>query len=144
MSISSKGKYALKLLLDLAIYGVEKPVTIKDIAKRQDISEKYLEQIVTTLRVAGYVKGIRGSNGGYMLTMKPEKYTVAMILKATEGSISPMSCVGDDASSCENRASCVTIRIWERLDTAISDVLEGITLLDMKEWQNELIDNYVI
>lgn len=144
MGISSKGEYALKLLLDLAVYGLEKPVTIKDIAKRQNISEKYLEQIVTILRVAGYVKGMRGSNGGYMLTRKPEEYTVAMILKVTEGSISPMRCVGVDPSSCENRALCVTIKIWERLDTAISDVLERITLLDMKEWLNELIDNYAI
>lgn len=144
MSISSKGKYALKLLLDLAVYGVEKPVTIKDIAKRQNISEKYLEQIVTTLRVAGYVKSMRGSNGGYMLAMKPEDYTVAMILKVTEGRISPMSCVGVNAKSCENRTSCVTVRIWEKLDTAINNVLEGVTLLEMKEWQNELIDDYVI
>lgn len=144
MSISSKGKNALKLLLDLAIYGIDKPVTIKDIAKRQDISEKYLEQIVTTLRVAGLVKGIRGSNGGYMLTMKPEKYTVAMILKATEGSISPLTNAGFEGNNYDNCSECVTTRIWEKLDTAINEVLEGITLQDMKEWQEELVDNYVI
>ncbi len=144
MNVSSKGKNALKLLLDLAVYGIEKPVAIRDIARRQDISEKYLEQIVTTLRVTGYVKSIRGSNGGYMLAMKPEEYTVGMILKATEGSIYPMRCVEVDVVSCENSTSYVLSILWERLDKAISDVLEGITLLDLLEWQNELIDNYVI
>lgn len=140
MNISKKSKYALKMLLDLSIYGREKPVSIKDIAKRQEISEKYLEQIVSMLRIAGYVKSLRGSSGGYMLTMLPKEYTVAMILKITEGDISS---AGDEGEIFE-KDSCVTARIWEKLDIAINNVLENITLEDIQEWQNELIDNYYI
>ncbi len=138
MYISSRGRYALKLLLDLAIHGKEKPVSIKDIAKRNEISEKYLEQIISRLYVAGFVQGKRGLNGGYTLIMKPESYTIGMILKATEGSISPTSCVGDNAIYCEGRSKCATVKVWEKLDNAISNVLEGITLLDVINWQTEL------
>lgn len=145
MRISTKGKNAIKLMLDLATYNHGKPVKLKDIAKRQNISEKYLEQIVAVLHKASLVKSIRGAYGGYVLNYPPEKYTVGQILKVVEGDLSPTDCVGENGTQCENKSTCVSYRLWEKLDIAINDVLEGITLEDMLEWQNELlIDQYVI
>lgn len=145
MRISSKGKNAIKLMLDLATYNHGKPVKLKEIAKRQNISEKYLEQIVAVLHKAALVKSIRGAHGGYVLNYPPEKYTVRQILKVVEGDLSPTDCVGENGTQCENKSTCVSYRLWEKLDIAINDVLEGITLEDMLEWQNELlIDQYVI
>lgn len=145
MLISTRGKNAIKLMLDLATYNHGEPVRLKDIAKRQNISEKYLEQIVAVLHKAALVKNIRGTHGGYVLNYSPEKYTVGQILKAVEGNMSPTDCVGENGIFCENKGTCVSYRVWEKLDTAINDVLEGITLADMLEWQSELlIDQYVI
>ena len=145
MRISTRGKNAIKLMLDLATYNHGEPVRLKNIAKRQNISEKYLEQIVAVLNKAALVKSIRGAHGGYVLNYPPEKYTVRRILKAVEGNLSPTDCVGENGTKCENKGGCVSYRLWEKLDTAINDVLEGITLADMLEWQNELlIDQYVI
>ncbi len=145
MRISTRGKNAIKLMLDLATYHQGEPVRLKDIAKRQNISEKYLEQIVAALHKTGLVKSIRGAHGGYILAYPPEKYTAGQILKAVEGDLAPMDCVGENGSECENKGTCVSYRLWEKLDAAINDVLEGITLADMLDWQNELlIDQYVI
>lgn len=145
MRISTRGKNAIKLMLDLATYNHGEPVRLKDIAKRQNISEKYLEQIVAVLHKAALVKSIRGAHGGYVLNQMPEKYTVGQILKAVEGDMSPTDCVGENGTLCENKATCVSYRLWEKLDKAINDVLKGITLADMLEWQDELlVDQYVI
>ena len=145
MKISTKGRYAIKFMIDLATYDNGEPVRIKDVAKRQNISEKYLEQIVSVLNKASLVKSIRGSHGGYMLYDIPEKYTVGQILETVEGSMSPTECVGKNGFVCQNRGTCVTVRIWEKLDNAISGVLDGITLADLVDWQNELlVDQYVI
>ena len=145
MRISTKGKSALKLMLDLATYGHGEPVSVKDMAKRQGISEKYLEQIIAALNKASLVKSIRGAHGGYILTYPPEKYTAGQILRAVEGDMSPTDCVGENGISCENKTMCASYRLWEKLDTAIHDVLDGVTLADMLEWQNELVvDQYVI
>ena len=92
MRISTKGRYALRLMLDLAMEENGKPVSIKDIAGRQGISEKYLEQIISSLNKAGYVKSVRGAQGGYLLKMEPKDYTVGMILRVTEGSLAPVDC----------------------------------------------------
>lgn len=145
MRISTRGKNAIKLMLDLATYSHGEPVRLKDIAKRKNISEKYLEQIVAVLHKTGLVKSIRGSHGGYLLDYPPEKYTVGQILKAVEGDMSPTDCVSSNGKLCENKSICASYRLWEKLDMAINDVLEGITLADMLEWQNELqVDQYVI
>lgn len=145
MMISTRGKNAIKLMLDLATYNHGEPVRLKDIARRQNISEKYLEQIVSTLHKAVLVKSIRGAHGGYVLKYSPGQYTVGQILKAVEGNMSPTDCVGENGTLCVNKSTCVSYRLWEKLDAAINDVLEGITLADMLEWQNELmIDQYVI
>ena len=145
MKISTKGRYAIKLMLDLATYYNGEPVKIKDIARRQHISDKYLEQIVAILNKASLVKSVRGARGGYMLYASPENYTVRQILETVEGSLTPADCVGDNAAYCENRSMCVSVLIWEKLDQAIQDVLEGITLDDLVDWQNNLmVDQYVI
>ena len=145
MSISTKGKNAIKLMLDLATYDNGEPVRLKDIARRQNISEKYLEQIVAVLHKSALVKSIRGAHGGYLLNYVPEKYTVGQILKAVEGDLSPTDCVGENGTMCANKSTCASFRLWEKLDEAMNGVLEGITLADMLEWQNELrSDQYVI
>lgn len=145
MRISTRGQNAIKLMLDLAAYDTGEPVRLKDIAKRQNISEKYLEQIVSVLQKAALVKSFKGAHGGYMLQYPPQEYTVGYILKTVEGSMAPTDCVAENGTVCENTGTCVSHRLWQKLYTAINDVLEGITLADMLEWQSELwADQYVI
>lgn len=144
MKISTKGRYALRLMLDLATYGTGGPISLKDVAKRQEISDKYLEQIISVLNKAGYVRSIRGAQGGYLLKKEPSEYTVGMILRLTEGDLAPVSCVGDEREECERRVHCVTVRIWEQIYEAVSKVVDNITLADMLEWQEELSDQYSI
>lgn len=144
MKISTKGRYALRLMLDLALNNTGEPVRIKDIAARQEISDKYLEQIISTLNKAGFVKSIRGPQGGYKLSREPEKYTVGMILRLTEGSLAPVPCLDDEINSCERREGCVTLRLWQMLNSAISDIVDKVTLADLMEWQSQIVNNYVI
>ena len=144
MKISTKGRYALRLMLDLALHDSDAPVRIKDIAARQDISDKYLEQIISSLNKAGYVKSIRGPQGGYLLTRQPEEYTVGMILRLTEGSLAPVACLESDVNTCDRSENCVTLRVWEKLKDAIDGVVDHITLADLLEWSREGGDNYCI
>lgn len=135
MKISTKGRYALRLMLDLAMNGDDNVVRIKDIAGRQEISDKYLEQIISILNKAGYVRSIRGPQGGYSLKKKPEEYTVGMILRLTEGSLAPVSCVEDDALGCERERECATVEVWKRMNQAVNDVVDNMTLADLVEIQ---------
>ena len=144
MKISTKGRYALRLMLDLAIYNTGEPISLKDVARRQQISEKYLEQIISMLNKAGFVRSVRGAQGGYMLKKAPAEYTVGMILRLTEGNLAPVSCVGEDSIECGRRDECVTVRIWQQLNSAINGVVDGITLEDMMGWQQEKADQYII
>ena len=144
MKISTKGRYALRIMLDLAMNDSNEPVRVKDIARRQEISVKYMEQIITILSKAGYLKSNRGPQGGYRLTKAPKEYTVGMILRLTEGSLAPVSCVEDEQSDCPRSEYCVTLRLWKELDAAISDVVDKYTLEDLVQWQRDLGDNYVI
>ena len=144
MKISTKGRYALRLLLDLAVYNTGEPISLKDVATRQEISEKYLEQIISLLNKAGFVRSIRGAQGGYMLAKAPSEYTVGMILRLTEGSLAPVSCVGEDSIECERRQGCVTVRVWEKLNDAVNQVVDNITLADLVEWHQEKADQYII
>ena len=141
MKISTKGRYALRLMLDLATYSTDGPVCLKDVARRQQISDKYLEQIIATLNKAGYVRSIRGAQGGYLLKKNPEEYTAGSILRLTEGDLAPVSCVGKEKEECERKAGCVTTRIWQRINDAVNDVVDSITLADMLAWQEELADD---
>lgn len=144
MKISTKGRYALRLMLDLALHNTGEPVRIKDISARQEISDKYLEQIISVLNKAGYVKSIRGPQGGYLLSREPEKYTVGMILRLTEGSLAPVPCLDDEINTCSRQDSCVTLRLWQMLNDAISDIVDKVTLADLMEWHSQIVDNYVI
>jgi Rrf2 family protein len=144
MKISTKGRYALRLMLDLATYNTGEPISLKDIARRQGISEKYLEQIISGLNKAGYVRSIRGSQGGYILTNPPEFYTVGMILRLTEGDLAPVDCVAVGSPECEKMDGCVTVRIYKKIYAAVNEVVDSITLADMMEWQAESGDQYSI
>ena len=144
MLISTKGRYALRTMIDLALNGDGEPVKIKDIAKRQDISGKYLEQIVAILSRAGYVRSIRGNQGGYYLSRPASEYTVGMILRVTEGSLAPVDCLSGDENPCAKQAECVTLKIWQELDEAIAGVVNQYTLEDLTQWQKNMTNNYVI
>ena len=136
MKISTKGRYALRLMLDLAQHGeYEQYISIKKIAGRQDISEKYLEQIVAQLSRAGYVKSVRGAQGGYRLAMAPADYTVGMILRLIEGNLSPVSCLEDNPNKCLRCNNCVTIDVWKEINDAVNGVIDNITLQDLVEKQ---------
>ncbi len=134
MKISTKGRYALRLMLDLAMYADDGCVSVKSIATRQGISEKYLEQIIKLLSAAGLVESTRGKQGGYKLTRAPENYTVGEILRVTEGSLAPVSCL-EEEHLCENRDDCVTYEIWQNVLDAINDVVDSITLAYLAERQ---------
>lgn len=131
MKISTKGRYALRMMLDLALCEKDKYIALKDIAQRQEISVKYLEQIISVLAHAGFVKSVRGSGGGYMLTREPKDYTVGMILRLTEGSLAPVPCLEFEHNSCPRAKDCVTLGVWEKLNDAISGVVDSITLADL-------------
>ena len=145
MRISTKGRYALRLMLDIAMNDAEgKPVRVKDIAKRQEVSGKYLEQIVSVLTKAGYLRSIRGPQGGYLLTKHPDEYTVGMILRLTEGSLSPVDCLEEGAPVCNRMDSCTTILLWRKLDDAIRGVVDHVTLQDLVDWSQEQNHDYII
>ena len=129
MRISTKGRYAIKLMLDLATNDNGEPIRLKDVARRQEISEKYLEQIINPLTKSGLVKSFRGAQGGYMLTNPPEATTVGEILRVLEGSLSPVDCV--DHPNCANSDHCVSLSIWKKMKVALDEVVDNITLADM-------------
>lgn len=135
MKISTKGRYAVDVMLDMALNNTGEYITLKTIAERQGLSGKYLEQIISVLNKAGFVRSIRGSQGGYKLTRAPEQYTLGMILRLLEGSLAPVNCLVDGNNSCAKQISCVTVRAWKQLDDAINEVVDGITLADLVEWQ---------
>ena len=131
-------------MMDLAENNTGSPISLKDVAKRQDISDKYLEQIISILNKAGYVRSVRGAQGGYMLKMEPQNYTVGMILRQTEGSLAPIACIEDDEIVCDRQQQCVTSIVYKKINDAISGVVDNITLQDLVDWQNEKNGNYVI
>ena len=137
MKVSTKGRYALRLMLDLAVN------SLKDIARRQGISDKYLEQIISVLNKAKYVKSIRGAQGGYILTKKPEEYTIGMILRLTEGSLAPVACV-EEENTCEKIHDCATILVWQKMNEAINDVVDHMTLQDLVDYEMKECSDYVI
>ena len=144
MLVSTKGRYALRTMVELAIHGDGEPVKIKDIANRQGISGKYLEQIISILSRAGFVRSIRGNQGGYYLARPSSDYTVGSILRITEGSLAPVDCLSGDKNPCTRQMDCVTLRLWRELDEAISGVVDKYTLEDLVQWQKSMKDNYVI
>ena len=144
MKISTRGRYALRMMLDMVLSDSDKPVRVKEIAERQEISEKYMEQIMSVLNKAGFVRSVRGPQGGYFLTKKPEEYTVGMILRLTEGSLSPVDCLEEGAPVCNRMDSCTTILLWRKLDDAIRGVVDHVTLQDLVDWSQEQNHDYII
>ena len=131
MIVSTKGRYALRVMIDLAEHRSEKYVPLKEVAARQDISEKYLENILKVLVQNGFLEGLRGKGGGYRLTRSPDQYTVAEILLLTEGSLAPVSCLTPGAPACERMANCRTYTMWKGLNDLIADYFGKITLADL-------------
>lgn len=128
MIVSTKGRYALRVMIDLAEHQSEKYVPLKEVAARQEISEKYLENILKVLVQNGFLEGLRGKGGGYRLARRPAEYTVGRILKATEGSLAPVACLESDAETCSRSETCATLPIWQELYRLIDNYFEGITL----------------
>lgn len=131
MKISTKGRYALRMFLDLAEHRDEGFVSLKDIAERQGISKKYLEQIVGILNQSGLLRTNRGYQGGYLLAKSPEEYTVGQILRLTEGKLSPVTCLETDDNLCERSTFCKTLPLWKGLERLMQEYLDGITLQDL-------------
>lgn len=145
MKISTKGRYALRMLLDLAQHQENGYIALKDIAKRQGISKKYLEQIIPILNRSDILTANRGYQGGYRLAKAPSKYTVGEILRLTEGSLSPVACLDHDPIECDRCDDCMTLPVWKGLDKVINEYLDGITLQDIIDQQREKYANdYVI
>lgn len=137
MKISTKGRYAMRMMIDLGQHRADGYIALKDVARRQNISKKYLEQIVPLLNKAELLRTNRGYQGGYALSKEPEKYTVGEILRVTEGSLAPVSCLQYEKNDCPRRADCATLPIWEGLYKVITDYLDGITLADVIDKLND-------
>ena len=135
MKISTKGRYALRLMVDLGLQEEDGYISLKDISRRQNISIKYLEQIVTPLNRAGLVRSARGAQGGYRLAKAPGEYTAGQILRTIEGSMAPIACLECEVNECEHYDKCATIEFWEGMNKVISDYVDSVTL-------EHLIDSY--
>ncbi len=135
MKISTRGRYGLRAMVDIAYYGTDKCVSLHSISDRQGISESYLEQLMLPLKKAGFVKSVRGSQGGYSLNRDPKDISVGELLTLLEGSMSPVDCVveGNHSSSCgdSNCGTCVTKPVWEKIYESVNDVLSSISLYDL-------------
>lgn len=144
MKISTKGRYALRMLLDLAQNGADGYIALKDIAERQHISKKYLEQIIPVFNKSNILLTNRGYQGGYKLARTPDKYTVGEILRLTEGNLAPVACLECENNQCERAAECITLPVWKGLQKVINEYLDGVTLQDILDNKKTDIDDYVI
>ena len=142
MLISTKGRYALRALVDMAEHENGEYMPLRDVARRQDISEKYMESVVKLLVKGGIVTGVRGKGGGYRLRRPPDQINVGEILRLCEGTLSPVSCLGPEAVPCERAARCGTLPLWRGLDRVISDYLDNYTIADLMNQGGG--DDYVI
>lgn len=131
MKISTKGRYALRLMIDLAQHDTDSYIALKEVAVRQNISIKYLEQIITVLCKSGFLKSLRGSQGGYKLSRSPQEYTTGEILRAIEGDLVPVACLQDEVNQCERSDICETIGFWNGLYDVINKYVDSVTLYDL-------------
>ena len=141
MKISTKGRYAVRVMLDLALHNMGECIKVKEIANRQGISEKYLEQIIAVLNKAGFVKSVRGAQGGYRLAKNPEDYTVGMILRLTEGSLAPVACLEEGADECDRCDTCETLEVWKNLYDAVNQVVDNVTIADLVTQRKKRLEN---
>ena len=133
MKISTKGRYALRIMIDLAQHMQDTAIPLKEISQRQGITLKYMEQIMPLLTKAGYVRGFRGNNGGYLLAKDPAEYKAGDILRTVEGPLAPIACLEHEPNQCERQATCTTLKFWEGLYQAINDYVDGVTLADLAD-----------
>ena len=141
MNITSKGRYALRVMLDLAQHRQEGYISLKTIAERQGYSMKYLEMIVGSLKRAGLVASIRGKEGGYQLVRDPEDYTIGEILRCIEDNLAPVSCIKGGDSCCEHAGECMTVPMWKELDDITNTYLDGVSLQDLltgEKWKKPI------
>ncbi len=138
MIVSTKGRYALRVMVHFAMKGAEDYIPLKEIAEAEGISQKYLESIMTTLSKANFVDAVHGKGGGYRLNRSPKEYTVGSILKLTEGSLAAVSCTSQGPAACSRSTCCQTKPMWDRLDAMIDNFFEGITLADLLEAPQQL------
>ena len=131
MMVSTKGRYALTVMVDLARSGGDNFVSLSDIAEREKLSMKYLESIISILNKGGMLTSLKGKNGGYKLARKPDEYTIDEILILTEGTLAPVNCIMQEGVQCDKAATCSTLPLWAGLDKAIENYLKGITLEDI-------------
>ena len=131
--ISTKGRYALRLMIDIASYSTGDPVTLKDVSKRQDVSIKYLEQVVSLLVKRGYLISVRGNNGGYLLSKAPKEYTAGDIIRCAEGTLAPVSCLQTDCNVCPRKDICSTLDFWKGFNDAVNNYVDNVTLADLVE-----------
>lgn len=135
MLISTRGRYALRVLIDLAEQNAEDFIPLKEISARQNLSQKYSESIMTMLSKAGMIEGIHGKGGGYRLSRKPEEYKIGEVLRLTEGTLAPVSCLECGAAPCERAGECRTLPMWIRLDEMINGYLDGVSIADLMRQQ---------
>lgn len=141
MKISAKGRYALDLMIDVVEHGDQKCVSIKETARRLDCSQKYLEQVAAQLAKGGLLRSVRGSSGGYVLTRLPSEYTTGDILRTTEGSLSPISCVEASSPSCPRLSECGTVDFWMDFNRVIQEYVDSVTLEDLVRSKEEKAGN---
>jgi Rrf2 family protein len=145
MKVSTKGRYAVRVMLDLAMHNTGEYIPLKEISARQNITVKYLEQIIGMLNRAGMLNSLRGNNGGYRLAKAPEEYTIGDVLRITEGNVSLAPCIDEGNQDCERRSGCVACSFWTGLDKVINDYIDSYTLADlMKRAEENDWDYYVI
>lgn len=137
--ISTKGRYALRVLIDLAEQGTDTPVPLRDIAKRQDISEKYLQHIAKLLVDQGLIIGTSGKGGGYLLVRAPEDCSVADVLAAAEGTLAPVACLACDTVGCDKSETCKTLPMWQKFDEMTRDYFGSVTIADLANGSSELV-----
>ncbi len=142
MMVSTKGRYALRVMVDLSEHNTGAYIPLKDIAERQEISQKYMESIMTVLSKGGFVDALHGKGGGYKLNRNPNEYTVGSILKLTEGTLAPVACLDSGHKKCDRATNCRTLPMWIELERLVNNYLEGITLGDLS--QNISSGDYVI
>ncbi|MCI5594246.1 MAG: RrF2 family transcriptional regulator [Clostridia bacterium] len=138
MMISTKGRYALRVMIDLAEHCNGEYIPMKDVVKRQQVSQKYVERIMTMLSKANFVEAVHGKGGGYRLNRSPDEYIVGDILRLTEGSLAPVACLDCDAEECERADQCRTLPMWKELNNRITDFFDGITIADLMKKDIEI------
>lgn len=140
MNITTKGRYALRVMTDLAVHRDDGYISLSAISERQQLSVKYLEMIVAHLKKSGLVESTRGKDGGYMLCRRPEEYTVGEVLRSIEDNLAPVACIKDGASTCERAAVCLTLPMWREVDELTNRYFDSVTLADLisgEKWKKQ-------